>query len=63
MNSVNLFTGLYLCPFERLMVPPLVTLNQSGFGIRFAAWGLGNRSGKPWWSGRNGILSVAINSR
>ena len=38
MNSANVFTGLYLYRVERLMVPPLVTLYQRGFGIRFAAW-------------------------
>ena len=37
VNSVNVFTRLYLCRVERLMVPPLVTLYQGGFGIRFAA--------------------------
>ena len=46
-NSVKVFTGLYLYRVDRLMVPPLVTLNQRGFGIRFAAWG-SNRSVKPW---------------
>ena len=41
MNSVNVFTGLYLCRVEQLMVPPLVTLYQRGSGIRFAVWGPG----------------------
>ena len=39
LNSVKVFTELYLYRVDRLMVPLLVTLNQRGFGIRFAAWG------------------------
>ena len=37
LNPVKVFTRLYLCRVEQLLVPPWVTLYQRGLGIRFVA--------------------------